>query len=343
MFKVVLVGCGSIAKSFHLPAWQQVRQAKVIAVIDKDLKIAKIISKKFNISNCYKSLKLALDIHKDANIVHICVPNKFHYKYIITSLKNKKHVICEKPFVLKSNEFKIIERLALKNKLICVSAQHQRYRQPSIDLKKMIQKKELGEIYTSHITALFSKSNSIYNKNFTLKKNYGGPLLDLGSHFIDLAIWLMGNPKPKSVYCLSSNKLLKYNIKNKIYDLSQFDVEDYVVGIIRFKNNTSISFQISYALHTDKISKKLIDFYGTKSSIKWPSMKKTTQIKNRTKIKLFNREEKVPASILQLKYFLKSIKNNQLNQNPSIVEMRSLIYILESLQKSMIFQKEIIL
>ena len=57
MFKVVLVGCGSIAKSFHLPAWQQVREAKVIAVIDKDLKIAKIISKKFNISNCYKSLK----------------------------------------------------------------------------------------------------------------------------------------------------------------------------------------------------------------------------------------------------------------------------------------------
>ena len=114
----------------------------------------------------------------------------------------------------------------------------------------MILKRKIGSIYTAHISAIFNRSNTVKNSNFTtLSKAGGGPLIDLGSHFVDLAWWIMGSPKPIAVSVFTSNELAKYMKKHERVPWKKFNVEDYTSGIVRFEKNKSITFQMSYLFH----------------------------------------------------------------------------------------------
>ena len=307
MINIAIIGAGNIAKNFHLPAWKKIKGVKIVGIVDRKLNKAKLLAKKYKINSFYKNTaSLFREQHVDA--VDICTPNQEHKKNIMFSLKKNKHVICEKPFVLDLKSFKQITNLAKKNKLVCVAAQHQRFRKSSIDLKKLVVNNKIGSIYTAHISAIYKRSNTVKNSNFTtFSKSGGGPLIDLGSHFVDLTWWVMGTPKPISVSTFASNELARYLKKNEKTSLKKFDVEDYASGVIRFKKNKSITFQMSYLLNCEKNEKK-ITFYGTKGGFLWPSAKFVTVKNDVTKNKSFFSKEKSPASVLELQHFIDCIK-----------------------------------
>ena len=116
-------------------------------------------------------------------------------------------------------------------------------RKPSEISKKLIIQNKLGSVYSAHISAIFKRSKTVSNLNFTsLSKAGGGPIIDLGSHFVDLAWWIMGNPNPISVYTYSSNKLSKYLKINENVPWKKFNVEDYVFGVVKCEKGKSINF-----------------------------------------------------------------------------------------------------
>ena len=190
MINLILIGAGKIAENFHIPAWKRIAKANLIGIVDKDINKAKSLSQKFKIKNFNTSLsKILKTISADA--VDICTPNKSHEKLILEALKNNLHVICEKPFVENFKKIKKIEKIANKKKLVCVPAQHQIFRMPSLILKRLILKKEIGTIYALKISSLYKKSHALKNSLYINNEKYGGPLLDLGSHFIYLVLWLL--------------------------------------------------------------------------------------------------------------------------------------------------------
>ena len=198
----------------------------------------------------------------------------------------------------------------------------------------------MGSIYTAHISAIFKRSSTVKNSNFTtLSKAGGGPLIDLGSHFVDLAWWIMGNPKPISVSTYTSNELAKYLKKNEKVFWKKFDVEDYASGLIRFEKNKSITFQMSYLLNCKKNEKK-IKFFGTKGGLSWPDVKLTTIKNNVTTNKSFFSKEKKSASILEMQHFVDSIKKRT-KQNPTLKEMETMTEIIEAFRKSVYKSKEV--
>jgi len=341
MINVAIIGAGSIAKNFHLPAWNKINGIRIVGIVDKNLSKAKLLAKKYKSAKCYKKMSLLFKNEK-VDAVDICTPNSEHEKQIIFSLNNNKHVICEKPFVLKFKAFKKIYSLAKKKKLICVCAQHQRFRQPSIEIKKIVDQKKLGLIYTAHISAIFKRSKTVNNSYFTSKtKSGGGPLVDLGSHFIDLAWWIMGNPKPVSAFVYGSNALARYLKKNEKNYWKKFDVEDYSYGCIRFKGNKSITFQLSYLLNTNRDIKK-IEFFGTKAGVQWPEVKLTRIKNNITRTKLLFSTEKNLASIIELKHFIKSIKKKVI-QKPTLLETGYMVKIIDASIKAMREKKEVLI
>ena len=103
----------------------------------------------------------------------------------------------------------------------------------------------------------------------------GGPLIDLGVHVIDLVRYLMGNPKPVSVYGATFQKLgdrpgIK---KGDAYQSSTteekpvFDVEDMASVMIRFDNGAVLSIEASFSLNIEKDEGK-IELFGTKAGAK---------------------------------------------------------------------------
>ena len=310
MINLVLVGAGKIAEDFHIPAWKRISKTNLIGIVDKDIKKARSLAKKFKIKNFNTSLsKIIKTVPADA--VDICSSNKSHEKLILEALKNNLHVICEKPFVENYKKIRKIRKIANRKKLVCVPAQHQTFRMPSIILKRLILKKKIGAIYSLKISSLYKKSHALKNPSYINSKKFGGPLLDLGSHFIYLVLWLLENPKIKFLQCSNSNLIAK-----KLYN-KKFKVEDYSCGQILFKNKINLNFEFSYLMNMRRKTFEKITIYGTKKNITWPDLFASTLSLNKSFS--YNKREIVRASDAMFGNFIKKIKTGERNKELDLI------------------------
>ena len=332
MINIGLIGIGNSAIKIHLPALIKIKELKVNSIFDINFKNLKAIKEKYNILNLHYNYK---DFFSDPKIdaVLITSPNSEHYKHIIQALKNGKHVICEKPFVLKTGQILKIKKLALQKKLVCTCFLMQRFRAPTVFLKDKIDNDFFGSIYHADLNILFKKSDTVNKDLFVNRSHLGSGLIyDIGSHFIDLAWFLMRSPKPKTLYVTGSNNLVKFYKKNHLPINSNFNINDFVVGLVKFENGSSLSFKFSYITNI-KNNKKKIKFYTEKGYFEWPKLK-INILKNNQNISLkVSVVEKTKASIMHLKHFIKAIKGEDSNI-ATLDEILTLTLIIESLNKS---------
>ena len=62
MINVGLIGVGTIAKTFHLPAWAQVDRARVLALVDPRIDVARRVAREFGITNVFRTIEDMLDM-----------------------------------------------------------------------------------------------------------------------------------------------------------------------------------------------------------------------------------------------------------------------------------------
>jgi predicted dehydrogenase len=117
----------------------------------------------------------------------------------------------------------------------------------------------------------------------TKEQSGGGPLIDLGVHMIDLAIWLMGNPTPIAVTGCTYRKFADTDVSDSINSSfgekkadGIFDVEDLAMGFIRFDNGACLQIEFSWASNI-KEEDNFVELRGTKSGAKI-SMQKGLEI-----------------------------------------------------------------
>jgi len=85
---------------------------------------------------------------KDYDSVFICTPDNKKIEVIQYCLKNKKHVLVEKPLLAKNNKIlKNLERISKINKTIIYAAYNHRFEPGIIKLKKTIKSKKIGKLY----------------------------------------------------------------------------------------------------------------------------------------------------------------------------------------------------
>ena len=336
MIKIAIIGAGKVAKNVHLPSWNKISNVSVVGVIDKDIVKARTFSKVNNIKYYSNSLVSLLKI-TNLDAVDICTSNKSHHQIIVDSLNRNLNVICEKPFTLKAKNIDEIIKLSQKNKLVCLSAQHQRFRLPSIKLKELMNKKKLGDIYSIHVECNFNYAEAIRNKNFYLKKlSGGGPLIDLGSHFIDLILWLLNNPTPSTVSCFTTSILSK-NLKNISKINKNADIEDYSKSFIKFSKKLVLSLELSYLNNSNIEKTQEIILQGTKQKITWPKMISTKLLNKNSTHKII---EKKKASQLMLENFVNCIKYKKYS-NKDLLIIKKSIKIIELLYRSAKIGKEV--
>jgi len=136
--------------------------------------------------------------------VFACVPDSEKLKIVNYCIENNKHVLIEKPFIVKNNRvFFNLEKKARKKKIICYTAYNHRFEPTIKKLKKLIQSKKLGKIYKCRI--FYGNGTSALVKKSKWRDSKYGVLTDLGSHLLDLCLFLFGG----------KIKLLKVVEKNK--------------------------------------------------------------------------------------------------------------------------------
>ena len=230
-------------------------RVKVVALCDIVIEKAKMEADKYGINEVYESYQEMLD-KAEIDVVDICTPNYLHSVMAVKAFEKSKHVFCEKPDEVNIEEVLSMKKASLKANKILMVMRNNRFLSSSQYLKKYIDKGYLGEIYAAKCGWI--RRRGIMGKGgwFTTKsQSGGGPLIDLGVHMIDLAIWSMGNPKPfsatASTYCKFANDESQADSVHatfgEVKDDGIFDVEDLAMGFIKFDNGACLSLEFSWA------------------------------------------------------------------------------------------------
>lgn len=283
--KVAIIGVGGIARNAHLPGYAKMDNVELVAACDIIKDRAEAAAEEYGIPAVYTDYKEVLEI-EGLDAVDICTPNYLHSVIACAALEKGINVFCEKPDAVSVEEAEKMKAAAEKSGKLLMVMRNNRYWLTSAFLKKYIEDGKIGDIYAARCG--WQRRRGIPGRGgwFTTQAlSGGGPLIDLGVHMIDLAIWLMGNPKPVTVSGCVYNKFadaedVSDSAESKYGDRNTdgiFDVEDLAMGFIRFDNGACMQIEFSWASNIEK-ENYFVELRGDKSGSSWNSLDQKLKI-----------------------------------------------------------------
>lgn len=264
--KAGIIGCGGIANNKHLPAIKAAGGVEVVAfcdtIIDRAQKAAiEFGTKEAKVFSDYKDLlKLELDA------VYVCTPNRSHSHITIDALLSGKHVMCEKPMAINKTEAeKMLIAAKESGKLLTIGYQN-RFRPDSRYLKKACEEGFLGEIYYARANAIRRRAVPTWGVFLDEHEQGGGALIDIGTHALDLTLWMMNNYSVKYVVGTTYHKLNNDRETGNAWgdwDPEKFTVEDSAFGFVVMENGATIQLAASWALNTLDVEEATTTLSGT--------------------------------------------------------------------------------
>ncbi|MBT2216795.1 Gfo/Idh/MocA family oxidoreductase [Virgibacillus dakarensis] len=264
---VAIIGCGGIANGKHLPSLKKLQQVNLTAFCDRDIEKAKLAAAEYGEADAavYTDYKELLQ-NSSIDVVHVCTPNNAHAEISIAALEAGKHVMCEKPMAKTSQEAKAMLNAAERTGKKLTIGYQNRFRQDSQYLHHVCKRGDLGEVYYAKAHAIRRRAVPTWGVFLDEEKQGGGPLIDIGTHALDLTLWMMNNYEPKSVMGSTFHKLgKKANAANAwgSWDPEKFTVEDSAFGFITMKNGATIVLESSWALNSLDVDEAKCSLSGT--------------------------------------------------------------------------------
>lgn len=246
--RVAVAGCGQIAHSAHIPSYLSNSDVQLVAVMDKDRVRAEECSRTFGAPFAFDSFEDMLDA-VDVDAVSICVPNKFHAAYTIAALERGSHVLCEKPPAMTADEATAMAATAERTSRVLTFGFHYRSAIEVAFIKRFVDNQELGDIYAARARALRRRGIPSWGDYSNKAVQGGGPLMDIGVHVLDLALWLMDFPTPQVVLASTHRHIGTREGFGALgpWDWRNYSVEDMAHGMIRFTNGSSLLLETSFA------------------------------------------------------------------------------------------------
>ena len=272
--KVAIVGTGNISES-HIHGYLNNPNVELYAFCDIRKERLEEMGKKYGVTRLYTDEAEMLKALPEIDAVSVCTWNSAHAPCTIAALRAGKHVLCEKPMATNAAEAREMLRAAKENGKLLMIGFVRRFGNDCKIIKDFVDNGFFGDIYYTKATYIRrngSPGGWFGNKEFSA----GGPLIDLGVHITDLTRYIMGDPKPISVYGATFYKLgdrreLKdkkgYVASSSRGDKDVFNVEDLATALIRYDNGAVVSIEASFSLNTKKDEGK-IEFFGTKAGAK---------------------------------------------------------------------------
>lgn len=264
-----MIGCGGIAMGKHLPSLAKIPEARITAFFDVALDRAQEAKNKYGTPDAriYDNVH---DLLRDpeVHVVHVCTPNDTHAEISIAALEAGKHVLCEKPMAKTAADARrMLETAERTGKKLSIAYQN-RYRRDAWWLKEAASKGELGEIYVAKAHAVRRRAVPTWGVFLDLEKQGGGPLIDIGTHALDLALWMMDNYEPRHVLGTTYRKLAEQGSEANEWgpwDPAKFTVEDSAFAMITMKNGATVWLESSWALNTLDADEAKVTLHGTKA------------------------------------------------------------------------------
>ena len=237
--KIALVGVGGISQVVRIPSLKKNENVELVALCDIDESKVSFIANKYKVPSVYFDIQNLIEKEKLDGVL-ICTPNNLHYPMALATLEAGITTLVEKPVALSALQVSNMVKLAKEKKVQLICGMHNRFRKDAVILHDFLEKSELGKPY-------YIKAGWLRKWEKTLKKGWnadpkisgGGVVMDLGLQLVDLALWLLNNPRIK-------------NIRSKFYSINKgFKVEDSALVVLETADNVIITIETSWRMHLE--------------------------------------------------------------------------------------------
>jgi predicted dehydrogenase len=253
--KVGMIGLGGVGTWGHLKGYEEIPdEAKLVAFCDVNPGVIGEPAARHG-AKAYSDYN---DLMSDPNVdmVDIALPHFLHGRVALAAAKAKKHIICEKPFVIDLAEADSVIQQARDNGLKLMVAENTRFVKAYEVARQLLDKQVIGDISLartylggSEMIRLSDPDNWIGHR----AKAGGGAMMDSGVHSYFLLRWMVG--EMEKVYATSSV------FKKDLYQ----DVEDNAIVDYIFKSGAIGTSQFSNT--TEAPWTERLELYGTKGSL----------------------------------------------------------------------------
>ena len=260
---IAIAGTG-FGAAVHLPALRYSDNLKAFSFFHHKQSKKEEIEKKYGLK-CYSNW-IDLISNKSIDGIIIATPPESRFKLAKEALKNKKHLLLEKPVAITSEEIEELQRIALKDNLsVCVDFEY-RVVPHFLQAKEIIDQNKLGNIFLIKLDWIMSsRSNPEREWNwYSLSEKGGGVVGALGTHAFDILHWFFGYIKNVSAQISTSiTKRPKYNqmfdVTSEDICLANIEIEDYL--------GASIPCQVSLSSVSKNGSGFNLEIYGSDGSL----------------------------------------------------------------------------
>jgi predicted dehydrogenase len=231
-----IVGTRAIAQVAHLPSFQKVRDARIVALCDTDEARVRQLASRFQVPKVFLDYERLLQ-RDDIDAVVIATPTHLHAPIALAAMDYGKHVLCEKPMALNAEEAVQMARKASQTGCKLMVALNHRFRPDVQLLKREVDGGRLGEFYYVKTGWLRRRTKWSQDHWTAHREEGGGSLLNLGAHLLEVTLWLCGDVK---------------SVVSSMFIGSEKGVDETAVALLRLEGGATQVLEVGWSLLNER-------------------------------------------------------------------------------------------
>ncbi len=256
---VGIIGLSHLHPRDYLPLFAQVPQTQVVAVAESNKEFLQEVTSQTGLQG-YEDYNALLE-RKDIDIVAVFLPHAQCPDAVEAAANHGKHIIVEKPMASTAVGIRRMVDAAESNNVKLSVPYLWRYSVVSREIKRIINDGALGEILSCEGRCAAGKPERYMKLSpwiLDKEKSGGGPMHNLGVHWIDLFHWLFDDE------IVSVQGMVTRNTPD-------ITVEDSSFALARFSKGAVAILDISYSVPASYPHGRdlYVGIRGTKGAISW--------------------------------------------------------------------------
>lgn len=251
-----IIGCGNVTEVKSGPAFNKVRNSRLMAVMRRDAAKAEDYAKRHNVPRFYSNADDLIN-DSDINAVYVATPPGSHAEYAIKTLRAGKPVYIEKPMAASYEECIRINEAAEKYRLPVFVAYYRRTLPGFLKIKYLIEEGQIGKVRFVQIQIFnyLSEDEKAGRLPWRVIPEIAGAghFFDLASHQLDYLDFLFGPVQKTAAVALNQAKLYR--------------AEDFVSASFVFPGNIVATGTWSFAAARES-NRDILEIIGEKGMIR---------------------------------------------------------------------------
>lgn len=242
MKRIGLIGCGAVASYGHLPAIKEVPELELFAILDPDAGNLERARRQFAVPHAFTDAARFFASGIDA--VSITSPAPCHLRNVLDAAAHRLPVLCEKPLAMNADEAAQMMAAAHKAGVSLHTAFCYRFSRSALKIKELVDAKAIGEVRSLRLIynwdchgkyATDAQGKRVIQARRAGRMLEGGPMVDCGTHQIDLATFWLGS------------EVVRFSGHGAWVD--EYDAPDHVWVHLDHANGAHTMVEISYSYH----------------------------------------------------------------------------------------------